>query len=253
MAEFLIYSNYIPFQLTEGIFPVPPIGEEFTDAYVPPMKSKIKYEKMYGEMVEKEEYGCTPPAWKEELTEKCKTNLQKSKSRPRLPRKKYWIKSASMKHWMTSFMLYTNFLLQLMLVSIVFGSNTKCQDELFNAWPTKFYKEAYLMTRILLCDTLKRYDELLDEIFNIKFIERAMQLKAMVDCQIMAIHPHMAKIIAFFDLMIYRYYSPVWNRNAEGKLQALEEEEEEEDGGDNDDDDNNRKEKKEKMNWIQMD
>ena len=105
--------------------------------------------------------------------------------------------------------------------------------ELFNTWPTKFYKEAYLMTRILLCDTLKRYGELLYEIFNVKFIERAMQLKAMVDCQIMTIHPHMAKIIAFYDLMIYRYYSPVWNRNAEGKLQALEEE----DGGEDDDDD----------------
>ena len=38
LAEFLIYSNYIPFQLTEGIFPVPPIGEEFTGAYVPLMK-----------------------------------------------------------------------------------------------------------------------------------------------------------------------------------------------------------------------
>ena len=58
----------------------------------------------------------------------------------------------------------------------------------------------------------------------------------------MAVHPHMAKIIAFYDLMIYRYYSPVWNRNAAGKLQALEEEEEE-DGGDDDD---NRKEKKRK-------
>ena len=69
--------------------------------------------------------------------------------------------------------------------------------ELFHAWPTKFYKEAFLMTRILLCDTLKRYAELLNEIFNVKFIERAMQLKAMVDCQIMAIHPHMAKILHF--------------------------------------------------------
>ena len=72
------------------------------------------------------------------------------------------------------------------------------------------------MTRILLCDTKKSYGELLDEIFNVKFIERAMQLKAMVDCQIMAIHPHMAKIIAYYDLLIYRYYSPVWNRNGEG-------------------------------------
>ena len=66
-----------------------------------------------------------------------------------------------------------------------------------------------------------------------------MQLKAMVDCQIMAIHPHMFKIIAYYDLLIYRYYSPVWNRNGEGKLQALEKEEE---GEEEDDDD--KKEKK---------
>ena len=61
----------------------------------------------------------------------------------------------------------------------------------------------------------------------------------MVDCQIMAIYPHMARIIAYYDLLIYMYYSPVWNRNAEGKLQALEEEEEEDD-----DDDDDKKEKK---------
>ena len=82
------------------------------------------------------------------------------------------------------------------------------------------------MTRILLCDTMENYGKLLDEIFNVKFIERAMQLKAMVDCQIMAIHPHIAKIIAYYDFLIYRYYSPVWNRNGEGKLQTLKEEEE---------------------------
>ena len=102
------------------------------------------------------------------------------------------------------------------------------KHELFNAWPPKFYKGTYLMTKFLLCDTMKR-------------------------CQIMAIHPHMAKIIAYYDLMIYRYYSPVWNRNAEGKLQA------EEDGGDNDDDDddnnnnnnnNNKKEEKIGYRWT---
>ena len=79
LAELLIYSKYIPFQLTEGIFPVLPIGEEFTDAYDPPMKSKIKYENKYNETVEKEEYGCTQPGWKEELTKNCK-NLAESPS-----------------------------------------------------------------------------------------------------------------------------------------------------------------------------
>ena len=62
LAEFPIYSNCMPFKLTEGIFPVPPLEEEFTDEYVPPMKLKIKYENMYGETVKKNEYGWTPPA-----------------------------------------------------------------------------------------------------------------------------------------------------------------------------------------------
>ena len=62
----------------------------------------------------------------------------------------------------------------------------------------------------------------------------------------MAIHPHMAKIIAFYDLLIYRYYSPVWNRNAEGKLQPLEEEEEEEEKDGTDDDADDEKKRKEK-------
>ena len=129
LAEFLIYSNYIPFQLTERIFPVPLHGEEYTDAYVPPMKSKIKYENMYDETVEKNEYGCTPPAWKEELAEKCK-NLAKNPSSDQDFLEKILDQITSMKHWMTSFMPYTNFLLQLMIVSIVFGSNTKCQEKL---------------------------------------------------------------------------------------------------------------------------
>ena len=76
LAKYLMYSNYIPFQLTEGIFPVPPIGEKFTDAYVPPMKSRIKYENKYNETVEKKEYGWTQPGWKEDLTKNCKI-LQK--------------------------------------------------------------------------------------------------------------------------------------------------------------------------------
>ena len=72
----------------------------------------------------------------------------------------------------------------------------------------------------------------------------------MVDCQIMAIHPHMAMIIAFYDLLIYRYYSPVWNRNAEGKLQPPEGEEEnelEEKDGDDDDDDGKEKKGKDEL------
>ena len=65
--------------MTEGIFPVPTVGEEFTDAYVPPMKSKMKYEIKYNELVEKEEYGWIQPGWKEELTKNYK-NLAENPS-----------------------------------------------------------------------------------------------------------------------------------------------------------------------------
>ena len=236
--------------MTEGIFPVPPIGEEFIDEYVPAMKSKIKYENKYNELVEKQEYGWTQPGWKEELTKNCK-NLAKNPIPDQdfieqiLDQIKKYETLDEILHAIHKLSLATDACFHCVwLKHKVPGKVINCTGipklcslkyELFNAWPSKFYKESYLMTRILLCDTKKNFGELLDEIFNIKFIERAMQLKAMVDCQIMAIHPHMSKIIAYYDLLIYRYYSPVWNRNGEGKLQALEKEER---------DDDDKKEKK---------
>ena len=163
--------------------------------------------------------------------------------------KKYWMKSASMNFMMTSFMSYINFPLAndpcfhcVWLKHKIPGKIINCTGipklctmkyELFAALPPELYKESEMMTRILMCDTLQRYAEFMNEIFKIKYIERAMQLKAIVDYQIMGIHPHMAKIIAKYDLLMYRYYSPVWNRNAAGKLEL----EEKEEGGDDEDGD----------------
>ena len=204
--------------------------------------------------MDKEEYGWTQPGWKEELTKNCK-NLAKNPSPDQdfieqiLDQIKKYETLDEILHAIHKLSPATDACFHCVwLKHKVPGKIINCTSipklcslkyELFNAWPSKFYKESYLMTRILLCDTKKNYGELLDEIFNVKFIERAMQLKAMVDCQIMAIHPHMTKIIAYYDLLIYRYYSPVWNRNCEGKLQALEKEEEEEE-----EDDDDKKEKK---------
>ena len=171
LAEFLIYSNYIPFQLTEGIFPVPPVGGEFTDAYIPPMKSKIKYENKYNETVEKEEYGCTPPAWKEELTKKCK-NLAENPSPDQdflekiLDQISKYETLDDILHAIHKLSLATDACFHCVwLKHKVPGKIINCTGipklcslkyELFNAWPQKFYKEAYLMTKILLCDTMKK-------------------------------------------------------------------------------------------------
>ena len=73
LAEYIIYSNYIPYKLRQEIFPVPDKEGEYIDGYVPPMDIFKE------ESDEKDEYGWTPPAWKEELAEKCK-NIGKNPS-----------------------------------------------------------------------------------------------------------------------------------------------------------------------------
>ena len=37
LAEFLLYTNYEPYALSSGTFPVPPVGKEFDDDFVLPM------------------------------------------------------------------------------------------------------------------------------------------------------------------------------------------------------------------------
>ena len=186
LAEFLIYSNYIPFQLTEGIFPVPPIGEEFTDAYVPPMKSKMKYENKNNELVETEEYGWIQPGWKEELTKNYK-NLAENPSPEQdfiekiLDQIKKYETLDEILHAIHKLSLASDACFHCVwLKHNVPRKIINCTGipklcslkyELFNVWPSKFYKESYLMTRILLHDTMENYGKLLDEIFNVKFIE----------------------------------------------------------------------------------
>ena len=148
---------------------------------------------MCDETVEKNGYGCTPPAWKEELAEKCK-NFAKNPSSDQdflkqiLNQISKYATSDDILHAIHNLSLATDACFHFVwLKHKVSGKIINCTGipklcslkcELFNAWPPKFYKEAYLMTRILLCDTLKRYADLLDEIFNVKFIERVYATKS---------------------------------------------------------------------------
>ena len=55
------------------------------------MKSKVTYEKRAGKTVVKNEYSWTPPAWKEELVEKCK-NIGENPSPDQVHTKTSWKK-----------------------------------------------------------------------------------------------------------------------------------------------------------------
>ena len=108
--------------MRQEIFPVPDKGGEYIDGYVPPMDIFNE------ESDEKDEYGWTPPAWKEELAEKCK-NIGKNPS----TEKEFFEKILDeiCKYELYDDILHViNFPWQMILVSIVFGLNTKNQRRL---------------------------------------------------------------------------------------------------------------------------
>ena len=128
------------------------------------MKSKIKYENMYGKKVEKNEYGCTPPAWKEELAEKCNNfaenpSLDKDFLEKILNQISKYETLDDILHAIHKLSLATDACFHCVwLKHKVPGKIINCTGipklcllkyELFNAWLTKCYKEAFLMTRIL--------------------------------------------------------------------------------------------------------
>ena len=183
LAEYLIYSNYIPFKLTKEMFPALVIGKEYIDAYVPPLDIFKE------ESDETDQYGWTPSAWKEELAEKCK-NIAKNPSKEKEFFEK--ILDEICKYELYDDILHAIHKLPLAndpcfhcvwLKHKLPGKIINCTGipklcsmkyELFNAWPPEFYKDSQMMTRIVMCDTLQRYAHFMNEIFNVKFIERAM-------------------------------------------------------------------------------
>ena len=52
------------------------------------------------------------------------------------------------------------------------------------------------------CDTIDKYADLLNMIFNVKFIEIAVELNALMDNQIIQMHPHLSKVIVWYDMLI---------------------------------------------------
>ena len=62
------------------------------------------------------------------------------------------------------------------------------------------------MEMLLDCDTLEKYAELMDIIFSVKYIERAFELKTIIDHTLLRLHPHMCYPVTWYDVLLYRYY-----------------------------------------------
>ena len=61
--------------------------------------------------------------------------------------------------------------------------------EFFAEWPKYLLSELNKMEMLLDCDTLEKCAELMDIIFSVKYIERAFELKTIIDHTLLRLHP----------------------------------------------------------------
>ena len=72
---------------------------------------------------------------------------------------------------------------------------------------TSYGKATFLLAD---CNTMDKYANLLNMIFNVRFVERVVELKALIDAQILCMHPHLSPVIGWYNMFILRYYNPLW-------------------------------------------
>ena len=80
--------------------------------------------------------------------------------------------------------------------------------EFFKAWPVGMVRDKSYNEIVLSCYTVAKYKDILDQIFSLKYVERAMNVKRMVDTDLLAVHPHLAPVANLYNCILYRYYWP---------------------------------------------
>ena len=82
--------------------------------------------------------------------------------------------------------------------------------EFFAEWPKYLLSKLNKTEMLLDCDTLEKYVQLMDIIFSVKYIERAFELKTIIDNTLLSLHPHMCYSIYWYDIFLYRFYCSPW-------------------------------------------
>lgn len=286
VGEQFIYHTYSPFKLQDGMFPVPPIGNEWsefgiipwgagkkaseliTEAHWKNYEEKQNHEKMqtwiqvcncansemvpetfkcsqcdtkynekavfYQESVEEEQVlnECTMPGRPKEADwdKFYKVALQNECSEEEGSRQE-GLNQVRIKHvWSL------NGLELLEQIQTITGHPNPCdwckwrklyfpklevhctgiydlchfKHKFFEESPYGLNRTGTMHHAIMKCDDVKEYAKLLDKIFSVNEIERAITLKLIVDDDIAFYYPHMCKVIDCYDALIMRWY---WGKN----------------------------------------
>ena len=65
----------------------------------------------------------------------------------------------------------------------------------FKEWPEEMMTHAETAFLLADCNTMKKYADILNMIFSVRFVERVLELKALVDTQIFHMYPHLSLVI----------------------------------------------------------
>ena len=82
------------------------------------------------------------------------------------------------------------------------------KHEFFKAWPVGMVRDKSYNEIVLSCYTVAKYKDILDQVFSLKYVERAMNVKRMIDTDLLPIHPHLAPVANLYNCILYRYYWP---------------------------------------------
>ena len=63
-------------------------------------------------------------------------------------------------------------------------------------------------TTIMNCNDKEAYKFLMNKVFSITYIDRALIVKNYIDNELVKYHPHLAPIICWYNALLYRFYWP---------------------------------------------
>ena len=87
----------------------------------------------------------------------------------------------------------------------------RLKNEFFHEWPEEMMSHGEAAFLLADCNTMDKYADLLNMIFNVQFAERVAELKGLIDAQILCMHLHLSPVIGWYHMFIFRYYNPMWH------------------------------------------
>ena len=86
----------------------------------------------------------------------------------------------------------------------------RLEHDFIHEWPEEMTSHGKATFLLADCNTMDKCAKLLNMIFNVRFIERVVELKALIDTQILHMHLHLSHVIEWYNMFILRYYNPLW-------------------------------------------